>query len=176
VPGTELKVLHAGVGAVTESDITLAHTNQAVVIAFNVRPDANARRAMDSFGVEVRPYRIIYEALDDVERALKGLLAPTIKEVVQGNATVRQTFMVPKVGMVAGCFVSDGKIARSHGIRLVRDAKVIWEGRLASLKRFKDDVREVASGYECGMGLDGFNDLKVGDVIEAYLKEEVAAV
>jgi translation initiation factor IF-2 len=176
VPGTEVRVLHSGVGAVTESDITLARTDQAVVIAFNVRPDANARRAMDSFGVEVRPYRIIYEAIEDVERGLKGLLAPTIKETVQGSAEIRQTFNVPKIGTIAGCFVLDGKMARSHTIRLLRDSKVIWEGRLGSLKRFKDDVREVLGGYECGMSLDGFNDIKVGDVIEAYTKEEVKAI
>jgi translation initiation factor IF-2 len=173
VEGTEVRVLHAGVGAVTESDITLARTDQAVVIAFNVRPDANARRAMDSFGVEVRPYRIIYEAIEDVERGLRGLLAPTIKEVVQGSAEIRQTFNVPKVGTIAGCFVLDGKMARSHSIRLLRDSKVLWEGRLGSLKRFKDDVREVLGGYECGMSLDGYNDIKVGDVIEAFTKEEV---
>ena len=173
VEGTEVRVLHAGVGAVTESDITLARTDQAVVIAFNVRPDANARRAMDAFGVEVRPYRIIYEAIEDVERGLRGLLAPTIKEVVQGSAEIRQTFNVPKVGTIAGCFVLDGKMARSHSIRLLRDSKVLWEGRLGSLKRFKDDVREVLGGYECGMSLDGYNDIKVGDVIEAFTKEEV---
>ncbi|MBL8615608.1 MAG: translation initiation factor IF-2 [Deltaproteobacteria bacterium] len=176
VPGTEVRVLHSGVGAVTESDITLARTDQAIVIAFNVRPDANARRAMDSFGVEVRPYRIIYEAIEDVERGLKGLLAPTIKETVQGSAEIRQTFNVPKIGTIAGCFVLDGKIARSHTIRLLRDSKVVWEGRLGSLKRFKDDVREVLGGYECGMSLDGFNDIKVGDVLEAYTKEEVKAI
>jgi len=176
VPGTEIKVLHSGVGAVTESDVMLAHTNEAVIIAFNVRPDAQARKIMDGYGVQVRTYKVIYEALEDIEKSLKGMLAPTIEEKVQGTAEVRQTFTVPKVGTVAGCMVTDGKIARSNSIRLLRDGTIVWEGRLASLKRFKDDVREVSQGYECGMGLDGFNDIKLGDVIEAYTREEVAAV
>ena len=175
VEGTEIKILHDGVGAVSESDVTLAHTNQGVIIAFNVRPDANARRIIDGFGVEVRTYKVIYEAIEEVELALKGLLGPEIREVVQGTAEIRQTFSVPKVGTIAGCFVLTGKIARSHTIRLLRQSKIIWEGRLGSLRRFKDDVREVAVGYECGMNLDGYNDLKVGDVIEAYTNEEVSA-
>jgi translation initiation factor IF-2 len=175
VEGTEIKILHDGVGAVTESDVTLAHTNQAVIIAFNVRPDANARRIVDGYGVEVRTYKVIYEAIDDVEKALKGLLGPEFREVVQGTAEIRQTFSVPKVGTIAGCIVQTGKIARSHSIRLLRQSKIIWEGRLGSLRRFKDDVREVASGYECGMNLDGYNDIKVGDVIEAFTNEEVEA-
>ncbi len=175
VEGTEIKILHDGVGAVSESDVTLAHTNQGVIIAFNVRPDANARRIIDGFGVEVRTYKVIYEAIEEVELALKGLLGPEIREVVQGTAEIRQTFSVPKVGTIAGCFVLTGKIARSHTIRLLRQSKIIWEGRLGSLRRFKDDVREVAVGYECGMNLDGYNDLKIGDVIEAYTNEEVSA-
>jgi translation initiation factor IF-2 len=175
VDGTDLKVLHAGVGAVTESDVMLAHTDGAVIIAFNVRPDAKAREAMDSHGVEVRTYKIIYEALEDVEKALKGLLAPTIKEKVQGSAEIRQTFTLGKVGTIAGCFVIDGKIGRHHHVRLLRDSKIVWEGRLASLRRFKDDVREVEKGYECGMNLDGFNDIKVGDVIETFTREAVPA-
>ena len=174
VEGTDIRILHSAVGAVSESDVTLAHTNQAVVIAFNVRPDANARRTMDGLGVEIRTYKVIYEALEDIEKALKGLLGPDIQEVVHGTAEIRQTFSVPKVGTIAGCMVSDGKIARSHQIRLLRQSIIIWEGRLGSLRRFKDDVREVSSGYECGMNLDGYNDIKVGDVIEAYTNEEVA--
>ena len=175
VDGTDIRILHSAVGAVSESDVTLAHTNQAVVIAFNVRPDANARRAMDGLGVEIRTYKVIYEALEDIENALKGLLGPDIQEVVHGTAEIRQTFSVPKIGTVAGCFVNDGKIARSHQIRLIRQGKIIWEGRLGSLRRFKDDVREVSGGYECGMNLDGYNDIKLGDVIEAFTDEEVAA-
>jgi translation initiation factor IF-2 len=175
VEGTDVKVLHAAVGAVSESDVTLAHTNNAVIIGFNVRPDAKARRAADEYGVQVRTYKVIYEAIEDVEKAMKGLLGPTIEEVVQGTAEIRQTFGVPKVGTVAGCMVTEGSIARSHQIRLLRDGTIVWEGRLGSLRRFKDDVREVQNGYECGMNLDGFNDIKVGDILEAYTKEEVAA-
>jgi translation initiation factor IF-2 len=175
VEGTEVKVLHAAVGAVSESDVTLAHTNNGIIIGFNVRPDAKARRSADEYGVQVRTYKVIYEAIEDVEKALKGLLGPTIEEVVQGTAEIRQTFGVPKVGTVAGCMVTEGSIARSHQIRLLRDGTIVWEGRLGSLRRFKDDVREVQNGYECGMNLDGFNDIKVGDILEAYTKEEVAA-
>jgi translation initiation factor IF-2 len=175
VEGTDIRILHSAVGAVSESDVTLAHTNQAVVIAFNVRPDANARRSMDGLGVEIRTYKVIYEALEDIEKAMKGLLGPDIREVVHGTAEIRQTFSVPKVGTIAGCFVDDGKIARAYQIRLLREGVIIWEGRLGSLRRFKDDVREVSSGYECGMNLDGYNDIKVGDVIEAFSNEEVAA-
>ena len=159
----------------TESDITLAHTYGGVVIGFNVRPDANARRKMEEFDVEVRTYGVIYEAIEDVEKALKGLLGPTIKEEVQGQAEIRELFKVPRVGTIAGCFVTEGKIARPYQIRLLRDGKVVYDGRLASLRRFKDDVREVEKGYECGMNLENFNDIKVGDVIEAYTREEVRA-
>jgi len=173
IEGTDIRILHSAVGAVSESDVTLAHTNQAAVIAFNVRPDANARRITDSLGVEIRTYKVIYEALEDIEKALKGLLGPDIQEVVHGTAEIRQTFSVPKVGTIAGCFVNDGKIARAHQIRLIRQGKIVWEGRLGSLRRFKDDVREVMGGYECGMNLEGFNDIKVGDVIEAFSDEEV---
>lgn len=173
VPGTEVKVLHSAVGAISEGDITLAHTYSGIIIGFNVRPDSKARRAMSDMGVEVRTYRVIYEALEDVEKALKGMLEPETKEVTQGYAEVKQTFSVPKVGTVAGCLVSEGKIARNQKIRLLRQGEIIWEGRLASLRRFKDDVREVSQGYECGMNLDGFNDLKVGDEIEGYVIEEV---
>ena len=176
VEGTEVKVLHSGVGAVSESDVVLSHTYGGIVIAFNVRPDTNARRKMDEFGVEVRTYTIIYEAIADVEKALKGLLAPRIQEVIQGQAEIRQIFKVPKIGAVAGCFVTEGKIARPHLVRLLRDSKVVFEGKLASLKRFKDDVRDVEKGYECGMGIEGYNDIKIGDVIEAYTRETVAAL
>jgi translation initiation factor IF-2 len=174
VPGTDVKILHSSVGAVSEGDITLAHTYNGIIIGFNVRPDSKARRAMADMGVEVRTYRVIYEALEDVEKALKGMLEPETKEVTQGYATLKQTFGVPKIGTVAGCLVTEGKIARNQKIRLLRQGEIIWDGRLASLRRFKDDVREVLQGYECGMNLDGFNDLKVGDEIEGYVIEEVA--
>ena len=174
VKGTELKILHTGVGAISESDVTLAHAYKAVVIGFNVRPDTKARQAADQFGVEVRTYNIIYEALDDVEKAMRGLLAPVYQEKVQGTASVLKTFLVQKIGMVAGCLVNDGKLVRSNSVRLIRDGKIVWTGRLASLKRFKDDAREVEKGYECGLGLDGYNDIKVGDLIESFSQEEVA--
>ncbi|MBM76590.1 MAG: translation initiation factor IF-2 [Proteobacteria bacterium] len=173
VSGAQIQIIHSGVGAITESDIVLAGTNEAIVIGFNVRPDPNARMAISSRQVDVRTYRVIYEALEDIEKALKGMLAPDTKEVVHGHAEIRQTFNVPRVGTVGGCYVSDGKIARSHQIRLLRQGNIIWEGRLASLQRFKDSVREVSMGYECGMNLDGFNDIKVGDEIESFSMEEV---
>ncbi len=175
VEGTELKILHSAVGAVTESDVMLAHTNGGVIIGFNVRPDPKAREAADSYGVEVRTYKIVYEAIDDVQKGLRGLLGPTITEKVQGSIEIRQLFNIPKIGTIAGCFVIEGKVARNHGVRLLRDSKIVWEGRLGSLKRFKDDVREVEKGYECGLSLDGFNDIKVGDIVEAYTKESVKA-
>jgi translation initiation factor IF-2 len=174
VPGTDVKLLHHAVGAITESDITLAHTYGTVIIGFNVRPDAKARKAADANGVEVRTYSVIYEALEDIELALKGLLSPTIKETVQGTAEVRETFNVPKLGTAAGCRVMEGSVARPHNVRLLRDGIVIWDGKLASLRRFKDDVKLVEKGYECGMRLEGYNDIKSGDIIEAYSQEEVS--
>jgi len=174
VEGTDVKVLHSGVGAISESDVTLARTYGAVLIGFNVRPDSKARRAADEFGVEIRVYNVIYEALEDIEKALKGLLGPTYQEKVRGVAEVRELFTVPKVGTIAGCRVTEGTVSRNHQVRLLRDGTIIWTGRLASLRRFKEDVREVQEGYECGMNLDGYNDLKSGDLIEAFSQEEVA--
>ena len=176
VAGTEVNILHIGVGAVSESDVTLAGTYGAIVIGFNVRPDAKARRAAEEKGVEVRSYRVIYDVLDDIKKALGGMLAPIKEEKVQGHVAIREVFSIPKVGNVAGCFVLDGKIARSHSVRLTRDSVVIWEGRLASLRRFKDDVREVEKGYECGLALDGFTDIKQGDELESYTVEMVSPV
>ena len=172
VPGTEVNILHAAIGGITESDVSLAHTYDGIIIGFNVRPDAKARKVVNQTNVEVRTYSIIYEALEDLEKGLKGLLEPEIKEQWKGSAEIRETFSVPKVGTVAGCFVLDGSIARKHRIRLLRDGTIMWEGKLASLRRFKDDVREVEKGYECGMNLDGFNDIKVGDQLEAFMMEE----
>jgi translation initiation factor IF-2 len=176
IPGTEVNVLHSAIGAINEGDISLANTYNGIVIGFNVRPDAKARRQINVTNVEVRSYSVIYEALDDIEQGLKGLLAPELKEQWQGLAEIRETFGVPKVGTVAGCMVLEGKIIRNHSIRLLREGKIIWEGKLASLKRFKDDAREVEKGYECGMNLDGFNDIKVGDQLETFTMEEVAVV
>ena len=172
VTGTEVNILHAAIGGITESDVSLAHTYGGIIIGFNVRPDAKARKVVNQTNVEVRTYSVIYEALEDLEKGLKGLLEPEIKEQWKGSAEIRETFNVPKVGTVAGCFVLDGSIARKHRIRLLRDGTIMWEGKLASLRRFKDDVREVEKGYECGMNLDGFNDIKVGDQLEAFMMEE----
>ena len=173
IEGTEVKVIHSAVGAISESDIILASINECIVIGFNVRPDSKARQASSSRSVDVRTYKVIYEALQDIEKALKGMLSPDTKEVIQGHAEIRQVFSVPKVGNIGGCYVTNGKIARSHSIRLLRQGNIIWEGKLASLRRFQDDVKEVNHGYECGMNLDGFNDIKEGDEIEAYTMEEV---
>ncbi len=168
-----LVVLHGSVGGVTESDVLLASASNAVVIGFNVRPEPKAAALAEREGVDVRMYTIIYEALNDVRDALEGLLEPTFREHVLGRAEVRQVFVVTGSGTIAGCFVTDGKIIRGSKARLLRDNIVVHEGKLSSLKRFKDDAREVASGYECGMSLEAYQDLKVGDVIEIYEMEEV---
>ena len=170
----KLRVIHTGVGGISESDVLLASTTKGLIIGFNVRPDGGATNAAKRVGVEIRTYSIVYELMDDMKKAMAGLLAPTIVEKVMGRAEVRTIFTVPKVGTIAGCFVVDGKIARSNMARLIREGKIVYEGKLASLKRFKDDAREVASGFECGIGIENFNDVKVGDVIEAFQKEEIA--
>ncbi len=170
---TKLEVVHSGVGAVIESDVMLAKASNATVLGFNVRPDANARKVAEEENVEIRTYRVIYDLLDDVEAMKKGLLKPRIEEVVVGHAEVRATFHVPKIGTVAGCYVNDGKVARNYGARLLRDGAVVYEGKIASLRRFKDDVSEVAAGYECGIGLERFQDVKPGDVIEIYTQKKV---
>jgi translation initiation factor IF-2 len=171
----KVNVLHTSVGAITESDVQLAQASEAVVVGFHVRPDAKARKLAEANGVDVRVYQIIYEALDEVRAAMAGLLPPTLKEVVLGQAEVRKTFTIPKAGTVAGCYVTDGLIRRSARARLVRDGVQVFDGKFGSLKRFKDDVREVQTGFECGIGIDGFNDVKVGDVIEAYEIQEQPA-
>ena len=168
-----VSVIHGAVGAVTESDVRLAEVSDAIVIGFNVRPAANVMEIADDVGVDIRLYRVIYNAIEDIEAAMKGLLAPTYKEFILGHADVRETFRVSGVGTVAGCYVTDGKILRSSDVRIVRDGIVVHEGKLASLRRFKDDVREVASGYECGIGIERFNDLKIGDQIEAFEMREI---
>ena len=167
------KVIHAAVGGITENDVLLAHTAKGVVIGFNVRPDGNAQAKAKQIGVDVRTYSIVYEMIDEIKKAMAGVLAPQIVEKVMGAAEVRNTFSVPKMGVIAGCFVKNGKIQRSNMLRLVRDGKIIFEGKVGSLRRFKDDAKEVAEGFECGIGIDGFNDLKNGDVIEAFIKEEI---
>jgi len=170
-----ISVLHSGVGGITESDVMLASASDAIVLGFNVTPDSKARQAAEREGVDVRSYRIIYEMLDEVRKAMEGLLAPEEKEVWLGRAEVKEIFRISKVGTVAGCQVSQGKIARNARVRLVRDGAIVFDGRIASLKRFKDDAREVAEGLECGIGLDGFSDVKPGDSIEAYIVERRAA-
>jgi translation initiation factor IF-2 len=171
-----VSVIHANVGTITESDILLASASNAIVIGFNVRPNAVVTSIADREGVEIKTYRIIYEAIQDVEAALKGMLSPIFKEVVLGSISVRATFKVPNAGTIAGAYVTSGKVTRSSQIRLIRDGIVIHEGKLSSLKRFKDDVKEVAQGYECGVGIENYNDLKEGDEIEAFIIEEVKRV
>ncbi len=168
-----VEVVHRGVGAITESDVLLAKASGAIVLGFHVRPDANARAAAEREGVDVRTYRIIYEAVEDVRAALEGLLKPEQRETVLGEAEVLQIFKVSKVGTIAGCTVRSGLIARTAKVRVVRDGTLVYTGGISSLKRFKDDVKEVREGLECGIGIENFNDLKVGDRIEAFRIEEV---
>ena len=169
----KVDVIHRGVGGITDNDVLLAAASAAIIIGFHVRPDARARAAAEREGVDIRSYRVIYEVVDDVRNAMEGLLTPEKREVVLGSAEVRETFKIPKVGTIAGCFVSDGTIPRTARVRVVRDGVEVYEGLIGSLKRFKDDVREVREGFECGINIEGFNDVKVGDVIEAYKIEEV---
>jgi translation initiation factor IF-2 len=167
-----VQVIHAAVGAIKESDIMLAESSNAIIIGFNVRPDSNAKQIAERSGVDIKLYRIIYEAIEDVEKALKGMLAPKISEVYLGKAEVREVFKISGVGQVAGSYVTDGKILRSGKLRIYRDDVMICEGNVLQLKRFKDDVKEVAQGYECGISIEKFNDIKVGDFIECYQVEE----
>jgi translation initiation factor IF-2 len=170
----KIKVIHAGAGAITESDVLLASASNAVVIGFNVRPERKATDLAQLENVDIRLHTIIYNVTDEIKKAMVGLLAITYKETSLGRANVRDTFRITKVGTVAGCLIQDGKISRDSQIRLVRDHVVVHEGKVRSLRRFKDDVAEVKSGMECGISLENFNDVKVGDVIEAYVKERVA--
>ncbi|MCD6581197.1 MAG: translation initiation factor IF-2 [Desulfuromusa sp.] len=169
----KLNVIHTGVGGISESDVTLATASNAIVLGFNVRPETKARSLADLEKVDIRLYAVIYDAVNDIRDAMEGLLAPTLKEKDLGRVEVRDTFHVSRVGTIAGCYVVDGKIVRNAKTRLVRDSVVVWEGKLSSLKRFKDDVKEVGNGYECGIGLENYNDIKVGDIIEVFTIEEV---
>jgi len=173
VQGVNIKIIHSGAGAINESDITLAAASNAIVIGFNVRPDVNAKRAAEAEKVDVRLHRIIYKVIEEIEAAMKGMLDPEFEEKIIGQAEVRQTFKVSKVGTIAGSYVTDGKITRDSGIRLIRNGVVIFEGQIDALKRFKDDAKEVAQGYECGITIKNFNDVKEGDIIEAYVMEEI---
>ncbi len=170
-----VKVLHEGTGAITENDVHLAAASEAIIIGFNVRPSVKVKELAEQEGVDIRSYEVIYHALEDIEKAMVGMLAPDIEERVIGTAEVRDTFSVPKVGVIAGCFVVDGKIERNAGVRVLREGVVMYTGKIGSLRRFKDDVKEVMSGYECGIGVENYNDIKVGDTLEAFVEEEVAA-
>ena len=169
----KVHVVHAGVGAINESDVTLADTTDAIIIGFNIRPDNNAKALAEKIGVDVKLYRVIYDAINDVTLAIKGMLAPTYKETYLGRAEVRQTFHISSVGTIAGCMVKDGKITRNAQVRLLRDGVVIVETTISSLKRMKDDVKEVNSGFDCGVGLEKYNDVRENDIIEAFIMEEV---
>jgi translation initiation factor IF-2 len=168
------RIIHTGVGGINESDVMLASASNAIIIGFNIRPDATIARKAEAEGVDIRLYEIIYNAIDDVKAAIAGMLKPQTREVVMGEVEVRKLFKVSKVGTIAGCYVRSGRIARDAGVRVLRDSVVVYEGKLASLKRFKDDAREVAEGYECGLSIENFNDIKEGDIIEAFSTEEVA--
>jgi translation initiation factor IF-2 len=168
-----LKIIHSSTGTITETDVMLASASNAVVIGFNVRPDARVVEVAEQEGVDIKLYDIIYNVIADVKAAMEGLLEPVYKEVVQGRAEVREIFRVPKVGTIAGSYVTDGKLIRTCNLRLLRDGVIVYDGRIGSLRRFKDDAREVAAGFECGIGIEGYNDIRVSDVIEAYVKERV---
>ena len=169
----KVRVIHGGVGAITETDVTLATASNAIIIGFNVRPDGNASALAEKEEVEIKTYRIIYDAIEDVKSAMIGMLEPEYREVILGKAEIRETYKISNVGTIAGCYVLDGKIVRNSEVRIIREGVVVFEGVLASLKRFKDDVKEVASGYECGLSIDRFNDIKVGDIIEAFKMEAI---
>jgi translation initiation factor IF-2 len=174
--GTEevaARVIHSGVGGITESDVTLAESSGAVLMGFNVRAHKEAREAADKAGIEIRYYNIIYNLVDDVKAAMSGLLAPTLRETMLGNAQILEVFKVSKVGNIAGCRVTDGTVERGANVRLIRDNVVVHEGKLSQLKRFKDDAREVVAGQECGMAFENYQDMKVGDVIECYRVETI---
>jgi translation initiation factor IF-2 len=176
IPQDEVRVniVRGGAGGITENDVTLAMASDAIIVGFNVRPDGGARELAEKEGVDIRTYRVIYDAIDDIKSALSGLLKPEERERVLGEAEVRQTFRVPRLGLIAGSYMRSGTIRRNARARLVRDGVVVYDGRVASLRRFKDDVSEVREGFECGIGLENFQDIKDGDIIEAYEVEEVA--
>lgn len=171
-----VKVIHGGVGGIGEYDVMFASASNAIIIGFNVRPDPMAKRIAEKENVDIRLYRVIYNIIEDVQKAMEGMLSPEYREVVNGRAEIRQVYKVPKVGNVAGCYVIEGKITRNSDIRLIRDNIVIHEGKIDSLKRFKDDAREVLEGFECGIGIEKFNDIKEGDVVEAFAMEEIKRV
>jgi len=166
-------VLHSGAGAVTKDDVNLASAFNAIIIGFNVRPDASAREAAEKEKVDVRLYTIIYKAIEDMEKAMKGLLAPEYREALLGHAEVRNVFKITGAGIIAGCYVQDGKVQRNAQVRLLRDNVVVFEGKLSSLRHLKEDVKEMKEGFECGMSLEGHNDIKEGDIVECFIMEEI---
>ena len=168
-----VKIVHTGVGGITESDVMLAGTSGAIIIGFNVRPSATVSQTADREGIQIRTYRVIYDIINDIESAMKGMLDPEFKEVVLGEAEIRETFKVPNLGFIGGAYVRSGKIVRNAEIRLIRDGIVIHEGKISSLKRFKDDAKEVLTGFECGIGIEKYNDIKVGDIIECFMMQEI---
>ena len=170
----KISLLHSGVGAININDVLLASASGAIIVGFNVRPEKKAAEEAEKAGVDIRLHTVIYNVTDEIKKAMEGLLDPTLKEVARGRAEVRNTFKVPKFGIVAGCYVTEGTIPRSSQLRLLRDNRVIYEGKVGSLRRFKDDVSEVKQGFECGIGLDKYQDVKVGDIIEAFQVEKVA--
>jgi translation initiation factor IF-2 len=170
----KVKVIHGAAGGIREGDVTFAAASNAIIVGFNVRPDKAAIDSAERQNVDIRTYRVIYDCINEITDAMKGMLAPEYRENLLGHAEVRQTIHVPNVGTIAGSYIQDGKITRAAMIRVLRDGIVIFEDKISSLKRFKDDVKEVAQGYECGIGLDRFNDIKVGDILEAYIMEEIA--
>jgi translation initiation factor IF-2 len=170
----QVNVIHKAVGQITESDIMLASASNAIIVGFQVRPSLSARKLAEKEGIDIRLYSIIYDAINEVKSAMEGMLAPEIKEEIKGTAEILEVFKITKVGTIAGCIVRDGKIARNSKVRLIRDGIVVFTGELESLKRFKDDMKEVAKGYECGLNIRGYNDLEVGDFIEAFEEVEVA--
>ncbi len=173
VEGVRVNIIHQAVGAINESDVTLAEASNAIIIGFNVRPTPQAKLQAESDKVDIRLHNVIYKAIDEVETAMKGMLEPVFEEKVIGEVEIRETYKVSKLGTIGGGYVTDGHIQRDSGVRVIRDGIVIYEGKLASLKRFKDDVKQLKQGYECGLMIEKYNDIKVGDRIEAYVMEEV---
>jgi translation initiation factor IF-2 len=169
----QVNVIHKGVGQISESDVILAAASDAIIVGFQVRPSQSARRLAEKEGVDIRLYSIIYDAIEEVKSAMEGMLSPEIKEEITANVEIQEVFKITKVGTVAGCLVREGKIKRGNKIRLIRDGIVIYSGELGSLKRFKDDVKEVSQGYECGLNIHNFNDIKIGDIVEAFEEIEV---
>jgi translation initiation factor IF-2 len=165
---TKLNVIHKAVGQISESDILLAEASNAIVIGFNVRPNLNARKLAEKNSIDIRIYNVIFKIIEEIKQALEGMLEPVISEEITATIEIREVFKVPKIGNVAGCYVQDGKISRNNKVRLLREGLIIYEGTISSLKRIKDDAREVEAGYECGIGLENFNDIKIGDVIEGF--------